>query len=119
MNKAMENRKLEILKKGFRPQQGLSIMNLDDYEANNPLTVGFPSPTGVKYYECKYERLWSQMNRFRPQQGLSIMNGEIQNAMNVISSRFRPQQGLSIMNSKKGITFVKVNGTQVSVPNRG
>ena len=109
----------DLNKDGFRPQQGLSIMNKSENNVHASLLARFPSPTGVKYYECKYERLWSQMNRFRPQQGLSIMNGEIQNAMNVISSRFRPQQGLSIMNSKKGITFVKVNGTQVSVPNRG
>ena len=36
--------------KGFRPQQGLTIMN-NYREFNNGGMFEFPSPTGVNYYE--------------------------------------------------------------------
>ena len=38
--------------KGFRPQQGLSIMNvLNELDMCDTYMIRFPSPTGVKYYE--------------------------------------------------------------------
>ena len=37
--------------KGFRPQQGLSIMNNSVVTGGLSNDLEFPSPTGVKYYE--------------------------------------------------------------------
>ena len=36
---------------GFRPQQGLLIMNANKAVQKAVRTNGFPSPTGVTYYE--------------------------------------------------------------------
>ena len=44
---------LVLYVKGFRPQQGLSIMNFIIQAIQNGSFPGFPSPTGVKYYEFK------------------------------------------------------------------
>ena len=63
--------------KGFRPQQGLPIMNVTLRELWQVNIKRFPSPTGVTYYECNamLEHLNKQIvDRFRPQQGLPIMN---------------------------------------------
>ena len=50
------NSSSELMHHGFRPQQGLTIMNLGVYEIE-----------GAEYI------------RFRPQQGLTIMNPYLQN----------------------------------------
>ena len=39
----------------FRPQQGLTIMNLNKEDVKKKVTDQFPSPTGVNYYE--FERI--------------------------------------------------------------
>ena len=36
---------------GFRPQQGLTIMNFKECQ-DRLHNLQFPSPTGVNYYEC-------------------------------------------------------------------
>ena len=60
----------------FRPQQGLTIMNIREMPK--------------KYID---------KNGFRPQQGLTIMNGLQKFNSNIDrSDGFRPQQGLTIMN---------------------
>ena len=64
---------------GFRPQQGLSIMNQS------------------RFFTPK--KLWPYS--FRPQQGLSIMNMTQKNSTARLLRSFRPQQGLSIMNKHK------------------
>ena len=63
------------MKKSFRPQQGLTIMNFKQFIINI-FSYGF-----------------------RPQQGLTIMNQE-GNTVRVSKNKysFRPQQGLTIMN---------------------
>ena len=38
-------------KEGFRPQQGLTIMNLGAEVVATFKNIEFPSPTGVNYYE--------------------------------------------------------------------
>ena len=105
----------------FRPQQGLTIMNLmnDGYKLIN---IGFPSPTGVNYYELKeltLEQVKIERESFRPQQGLTIMNHFKQNkGKSELCIGFRPQQGLTIMNTD--VIFSKeVCEKIVSVPNRG
>ena len=66
------------LRRSFRPQQGLPIMNF--YVSNEALELKgmdqFPSPTGVTYYECKMYYVVEPIGFkcFRPQQGLPIMN---------------------------------------------
>ena len=89
--------------RGFRPQQGLLIMNFNEavelmkngkigkfpsptgdtyYEYTKLISVRvnkklFPSPTGVTYYEfLRLKRVYRFVNidSFRPQQGLLIMN---------------------------------------------
>ena len=37
--------------KGFRPQQGLTIMNIYQGKEATEILRRFPSPTGVNYYE--------------------------------------------------------------------
>ena len=64
--------------------------------------IGFPSPTGVNYYECNEDcpfLKYLQEKCFRPQQGLTIMNlhMKILEVLELITC-FRPQQGLTIMN---------------------
>ena len=67
---------------GFRPQQGLPIMNSEGM-SNNTHFFGF-----------------------RPQQGLPIMNIEEKYNRVVSETCFRPQQGLPIMNkSETGATY--------------
>ena len=46
----------------------------------NALTdrIGFPSPTGVNYYESEAKVGWANDISFRPQQGLTIMNSYLQ-----------------------------------------
>ena len=64
-------------REGFRPQQGLTIMNpLGKVKANaNKVYQEFPSPTGVNYYESVRGILTHvPLLSFRPQQGLTIMN---------------------------------------------
>ena len=65
------------MKNGFRPQQGLTIMN-------QPL----------KHWRTAWKRRLS----FRPQQGLTIMNHLIILDVSTWKKGFRPQQGLTIMN---------------------
>ena len=62
---------------GFRPQQGLLIMNSEDYSLKK-MVLMFPSPTGVTYYEWKTRKMkgFENITGFRPQQGLLIMNSE-------------------------------------------
>ena len=79
----------------FRPQQGLTIMNLQTTYSVQQICELFPSPTGVNYYE------YSDKNYY-----YSDYNG-----------RFRPQQGLTIMN--KCEYFNEDYPCKVSVPNRG
>ena len=87
---------------GFRPQQGLPIMNglkiVSEAFDNND--KGFPSPTGATYYEYEIHKYNSRKNEircFRPQQGLPIMN-LLADVCILIILCFRPQQGLPIMN---------------------
>ena len=131
---------------GFRPQQGLTIMNIDlNYDIYLMLAEGFPSPTGVNYYELKTIRnsITKVVLSFRPQQGLTIMNvsefsidsefdigfpsptgvnyyeyelKDKQGEKNYVG--FRPQQGLTIMN-RKGRPPRRKDYDKVSVPNRG
>ena len=66
----------------FRPQQGLPIMNwikAQKYADEN--LKGFPSPTGVTYYEYLVQQKLMKFTTscFRPQQGLTIMNPYLQN----------------------------------------
>ena len=82
---------------GFRPQQGLLIMN------------------GIKKVLSK-----NDSKGFRPQQGLTIMNKISEETARIehLRNGFRPQQGLPIMNllsneSEKNFQI------RVSVPNRG
>ena len=67
-------------RKGFRPQQGLTIMNSSD-----------------KFVHPYIARKIS----FRPQQGLTIMNSGDSTDLSLLLDKtsFRPQQGLTIMNS--------------------
>ena len=66
---------LEIQKKmSFRPQQGLTIMNMNEIDLIGNTVMGF-----------------------RPQQGLTIMN-KVKKVMEIKLKSFRPQQGLTIMN---------------------
>ena len=66
----------------FRPQQGLPIMNpMLGFVKDIVDTFGFPSPTGVTYYELSEYREPVKLTRlecFRPQQGLPIMNNGTQ-----------------------------------------
>ena len=39
---------------GFRPQQGLTIMNILNNYSKGFSVIEFPSPTGVNYYESPY-----------------------------------------------------------------
>ena len=54
------NRKRDIMKNyvrmGFRPLQGLPIMNYLLRWITNVSVLEFPSPTGVTYYECESKR---------------------------------------------------------------
>ena len=64
---------------GFRPQQGLTIMNDKALLLLHIISIisMFPSPTGVNHYECCacLKSLFSEYKEgFRPQQGLTIMN---------------------------------------------
>ena len=85
---------------GFRPQQGLSIMNykwLNTEEAD----FRFPSPTGVKYYELFMELVRSLvLEGFRPQQGLSIMNySNITSELKDVTRRFPSPTGVKYYES--------------------
>ena len=72
MNTIMENI-LELLSmSGFRPQQGLTIMNNQEFE--------------VKEVKGK--------NSFRPQQGLTIMN-PLDNILNKIKEKFPSPTGVN------------------------
>ena len=75
MNKIRKNMKT-LGGTGFRPQQGLTIMNVKKKRKRKSKHEWFPSPTGVNYYE--FETIKEQLNEqgygFRPQQGLTIMN---------------------------------------------
>ena len=73
----IKNYSPQVLKaNSFRPQQGLTIMNLD-----NILNK-------IK-----------ENQSFRPQQGLTIMNSEYKDPIKLTKLEcFRPQQGLTIMN---------------------
>ena len=63
---------------GFRPQQGLTIMNLRDLINSGRAVLSF-----------------------RPQQGLTIMNMAKSSTKRKLKlESFRPQQGLTIMNWK-------------------
>ena len=67
----------QLEKEGFRPQQGLLIMN----------------------YLLEIIGTQRKWKRFRPQQGLTIMNNKkdiLESLFETLS--FRPQQGLTIMN---------------------
>ena len=68
---------MEQKRHGFRPQQGLTIMNIQSLFFQSSVSNLFPSPTGVNYYESVPYRRYKQsqnLQRFRPQQGLTIMN---------------------------------------------
>ena len=106
---------------GFRPQQGLLIMNLRTCDESDEYIKGkFPSPTGVTYYE--YEKVENDfcfmVTCFRPQQGLLIMN-TIVDGITFDSKKEFP--------SPTGVTYYEferiLNGNRVfkkvSVPNRG
>ena len=60
----------------FRPQQGLLIMNMFLVMSVVVKEIAFPSPTGVTYYELTARNARHHQDRlsFRPQQGLLIMN---------------------------------------------
>ena len=62
----------------FRPQQGLTIMNATKNNFINALTdrIGFPSPTGVNYYESYQQFLneLEELKKFPSPTGLTIMN---------------------------------------------
>ena len=80
---------------GFRPQQGLLIMN----SACLPLVM-----------------IHLSISSFRPQQGLLIMN-DLNGYYKDCGISFRPQQGLLIMNMTSKELQNKLYS--VSVPNRG
>ena len=82
---------------GFRPQQGLLIMN------------------GIKKVLSK-----NDSKGFRPQQGLTIINNKMSKLKEFVENKsFRPQQGLTIMNKTVRNLYAYLMNTKVSVPNRG
>ena len=101
------NQKKMFMKKAsffsFRPQQGLTIMNaVAVIVFNIGRVTGFPSPTGVNYYEWFLMKSRKMKLSFRPQQGLTIMN-MCDFVMQITKVSFRPQQGLTIMNKKSNL----------------
>ncbi len=42
---------------GFRPQQGLTIMNVKNGKVIKTINGSFPSPTGVNYYESMLDNV--------------------------------------------------------------
>ena len=51
INNKMSKLKEFVENKSFRPQQGLTIMNGVDFSKQSHEFKLFPSPTGVNYYE--------------------------------------------------------------------
>ena len=95
----------------FRPQQGLLIMNLLNAAiANGYFEFPFPSPTGVTHYELhQFLRfLWEESLWWFPSPtGVTYYEFCILIHKPFLFSSFRPQQGLLIMNRIE-VEFTKV-----------
>ena len=92
-------------KQSFRPQQGLLIMNGLDKDTINTFTmIGFPSPTGVTYYESSNKKLINTLGLdvFPSPTGVTYYEFNLMKKLELklICYGFRPQQGLLIMNRK-------------------
>ena len=76
MNRCMPDQSIYIHYDSFRPQQGLTIINVINLTPFNITQYMFPSPTGVNHYEFSLclNMMAHWIMGFRPQQGLTIMN---------------------------------------------
>ena len=105
--------------KGFRPQQGLPIINYRYlYIYNICEKLKFPSPTGVTYYKSSVFNQWSRFSAFPSPTGVTYYKWLVVLYLIVLNLKKFP--------SPTGVTYYKLSKIRpigftgiVSVPNRG
>ena len=102
----------------FRPQKGLLVINVFPYFLKEVVCCGFPSPTGVTYYELVLILTVCSLVSV-PNRGYLLWM-EIKLLLEVIWwIMFLSPTGVTYYEWIRLVTWVTKCGTSVSVPNRG